>query len=166
MGKLIFAVIRLVVGLGILGGLRRRSDLLPPALRSVVLSLLLALAVVPPALILTFSVFRVIPAGQVGVKVLFGEVETAPLREGLNVAWNPLYDVVIMDTRVRFDAAYEKAVEGKGDAETAYNAKVASSLTPSLIHQQYLSRWDPRLPQYSLGANAVPFVQIPGEGKR
>ena|SRR2546425_12392062 len=110
MGKLIFAAIWLVVGLGLHGGLRRRADLLPVAFRSVVLSVVMVIAVAPPALIFIFSVFRVIPAGEVGVKVLFGQVDAVPLREGLNVVWNPLYDVVVMDTRVlkhqaRYDAA-------------------------------------------------------------
>ncbi len=49
-----------------------------------------------PAIILFFSVFRIIPAGHVGVKVLFGEVDSTPLREGLNLVLNPLYDVVVM----------------------------------------------------------------------
>jgi len=39
---------------------------------------------------------------------------------------------------------------------------VSSSLTPVLIQQQYLARWDGRLPQYSLGSSVVPFIQIPG----
>jgi hypothetical protein len=46
---------------------------------------------------------------------------------------------------------------------------VAASLTPVLIQQQYLARWDGRLPQYTLGGSgAVPFLQIPtpGEGRR
>ena len=30
------------------------------------------------------------------------------------------------------------------------------------VSQQYLARWDGRLPQYSFGGNAVPFVQVPG----
>ncbi len=44
-----------------------------------------------------------------------------------------------------------------------------ASLTPVLIQQQYLARWDGRLPQYTLGGSgAVPFLQIPtpGEGRR
>jgi len=53
------------------------------------------------------------------------------------------------------------ALRIKGEAEAAYNTKVASSLTPVLIQQQYLARWDGRLPQYSLGG-AVPLLQIPG----
>jgi hypothetical protein len=54
-----------------------------------------------------------------------------------------------------------EALRIKGDAEAAYNARVSASLTPSLIQQQYLARWDGRLPQYTLGGSAVPFVQIP-----
>src|SRR5258705_11956350 len=50
----------------------------------------LGLAIAVPAFIFIFSIFRIIPAGEVGVKVLFGQVETVPLREGLNVLWNPL----------------------------------------------------------------------------
>ena len=313
MGKLVFAAIVLLMGLASYFGVKRRADLLPGGLGSLVPRAILAVAIGVPALIFIFSIFRVIPAGQVGVKVLFGQVESVPLREGLNVLWNPLFDIVVMDTRVgkhtarydaaskdlqavhvemvlnarlipdkapevyktiglnyssviidpaaqevlkaqtathnaaeillrraaikndiqvgltqglakygvelkevslvniRFDAAYEKAVEAKqieeqkaeqkryeliqaqrqaeivaatakgkgdaalaeargvadalrikGEAEAAYNAKVASSLTPVLIQQQYLLRWDGRLPQYTLGGNAVPFVQIPG----
>lgn len=134
--KLIFAAVWLVVGLGVLGGLRRRSDLLPPALRSVVRPLMLALAVVPSALILVFSVFRIIPAGQVGVKVLFGETRVL----------QPVHVEMILNYRLVPERApevyrsiglgYERviidpAAQLKGDAEAAYNAKVASSLTPS-----------------------------------
>jgi regulator of protease activity HflC (stomatin/prohibitin superfamily) len=53
------------------------------------------------------------------------------------------------------------ALRLKGDAEAAYNTKVASSLTPVLIQQQYLARWDGRLPQYTIGSGAVPMLQIP-----
>jgi regulator of protease activity HflC (stomatin/prohibitin superfamily) len=313
MSKLVFAAVVLVAGLGLYGALRRQADRLPSGLRSVGPGLVLALAIGIPAAILVFSVLRIIPAGQVGVKVLFGQVETVPLREGLNLLWNPLYDIVIMDTRVgrhtakydaaskdlqavhvemvlnyrliperapevyrgiglgysaviidpaaqevlkantaihnaaeillkrpaikadiqqdlttwlakygielkeaalaniRFDPNYERAIEAKqieeqkaeqkryeliqaqrqaeivaaeakgkgdaareeargvaealrlkGEAEATYNAKVSSSLTPVLIQQQYLARWDGRLPQYSLGGNVVPFLSIPG----
>src|SRR5262249_39308748 len=54
------------------------------------------------------------------------------------------------------------ALRIKGEAEATYNARVAASLTPVVIQQQYLSRWDGRLPQYSLGGSTVPFLQIPG----
>jgi regulator of protease activity HflC (stomatin/prohibitin superfamily) len=319
MGKLVFAAIVFVVGYMLFVAVRRQRHLLPATLADAVPRVILAFAIGVPALILLFSIFRIIPAGQVGVKVLFGQVDPVPLREGLNVVWNPLYDIVTMDMRVlkhsarydaaskdlqavhvdmvlnyrvipdrapevfrsiglnfssviidpaaqevlkaqtathnaaeillkraaikndvqkdlttwlqkygielkeaalaniRFDAAYEKAVEAKqieeqkaeqkryelvqaqrqaeiaaaeakgkgdaareeargvaealrlkGEAEAAYNAKVAASLTASLLQQQYLSRWDGKLPQYSLGGSAVPFIQIPqgGEGRR
>ena len=313
MSKLIFAGIVLAVGVTAFLALERRRNLLPGPLGVVVPRLILVLTLAIPFLILTFSVLRVIPAGHVGVKILFGEVDPVPLREGLNIVWNPLYDVVDMDTRVmkhtarydaaskdlqavhvemvlnyrlvpdrapevyksiglaysnviidpaaqevlkantathnaaeillqrpaiksdvqrelsvwlakygvelkeaalaniRFDQNYEKAIEAKqieeqkaeqkryqliqaqrqaeimaaqakgkgdaareeargvadalrlkGEAEAAYNAKVASSLTGPLIQQQYLARWDGRLPQYTLGGNAVPLIQMPG----
>src|SRR5690242_1723510 len=109
MGKLIFAVIVFVIGLAIFRILRRQT-FLPPALAVVVPRLILAFSIGIPALIVFFSVFRIIPAGNVGVKVLFGKVDPQPLREGLNVVLNPLYDVVEMDVRVvkhtaRYDAA-------------------------------------------------------------
>ncbi|MBI2525423.1 MAG: hypothetical protein HYV93_05530 [Candidatus Rokubacteria bacterium] len=40
---------------------------------------------------------------------------------------------------------------------------MAASLTPVLIQQQDLARWDGRLPQYMLGGNASPLIQIPGQ---
>jgi regulator of protease activity HflC (stomatin/prohibitin superfamily) len=315
MSKLVLAGLVLLVGLGLHGMLRRRADALPPGLRTFGPRLVLLLALGVPALILLFSVFRVIPAGHVGVKVLFGQVDPTPLREGLNVVFNPLYDIVVMDGRVgkhaarydaaskdlqavhvemvlnyrlapdrapdvyrsigldyatviidpaaqevlkantathnaaeillrrpaikadiqrdltlwlakygvelkeaslaniRFDQAYEKAIEAKqieeqkaeqkryeliqaqrqaeiiaaaakgrgdaareeakgvaeatrikGDAEATYNARVSASLTPTLIQQQYLLKWDGRLPQYTFGGNALPLVQLPGGG--
>jgi regulator of protease activity HflC (stomatin/prohibitin superfamily) len=313
MSKLVFALVVLVVGIALQRILRRQADRLPGGIRSILPPLVGFLAVGVPVAIVVFSVLRIIPAGQVGVKVLFGQVDPTPLREGLNLVWNPLNDVVIMDARVdkhtakydaasndlqavhvemvlnfrlepdrapdvyraigleystriidpaaqevlkantalhnaaeilqkraaikldvqrdltvwlakygiemkevalaniRFDPAYEKAIEAKqieeqkaeqkryeliqaqrqaeivaaaakgkgdaareeakgvaeatrikGEAEAAYNAKVAASLTPTLIQQQYLARWDGRLPQYSLGSGVVPFLSLPG----
>ena len=313
MSKLIFAGVVFVVGMILHAALRRRADSLPGGLRTFAPRLVLLLAIGVPATILLFSVFRIIPAGHVGVKILFGQVDPTPLREGLNIVWNPLYDIVVMDTRVgkhsakydaaskdlqavhvemvlnyrlaadvapevyrsigidysekiidpaaqevlkantathnaaeillrraaikgdvqrdltiwlakygielkeaslaniRFDQAYEKAIEAKqieeqkaeqkryeliqaqrqaeivaaaakgrgdaareeakgvaeatrikGDAEATYNARVSASLTPTLIQQQYLAKWDGRLPQYTFGGNATPLVQVPG----
>ena len=73
------------------------------------------------------------------------------------------------------DAAREEAkgvaeaLRIKGEAEAAYNAKVAASLTQTLIQQQYLARWDGKLPQFMMGAGAPPLIQIPlppSEGRR
>lgn len=315
MGKLVFAALVCVAGVGAYAVLRRQGDRYTSGPLALVPTAVLGLAIAIPAAIFLFSIFRIIPAGEVGVKVLFGQVEPVPLREGLNVLWNPLYDVVTMDTRVlkhtakydaaskdlqavhvemvlnyrlipdrapevyrtigltfssviidpaaqevlkaqtathnaaeillfraaiktdiqtglaqglskygielkevslvniRFDANYEKAIEAKqieeqkaeqkryeliqaqrqaeivaatakgkgdaalaeakgvadalrikGEAEAAYNAKVSGSLSPVLIQQQYLARWDGRLPQYTFGGNAVPMIQIPGTG--
>ena len=315
MSKLVFATVVLAVGLALYGALHRRAQDLPVGLRTFGPRIVLALAIGVPAVILFFSVFRIIPAGHVGVKILFGQVDPIPLREGLNVVLNPLYDIEVMDTRVgkhvakydaaskdlqavhvemvlnvrlspdrapdvyksigrdysavivdpaaqevlkantaihnaaeillrrpaikadvqreltiwlakygielkeaslaniRFDQNYEKAIEAKqieeqkaeqkryeliqaqrqaeiiaaaakgrgdaareeakgvaeatrikGDAEAAYNARVSASLTQTLIQQQYLSKWDGRLPQYTFGGNAVPFVQLPASG--
>ena len=312
MGKLIFAAIVFAVGFALYNVLKR-PGLVPAPIAGVAARLVLALSIGIPAFIVLFSVLRIIPAGHVGVKVLFGQVEPQPLREGLNVVLNPLYDIVDMDVRVvkhtarydaaskdlqavhvemvlnyrvmpdrapevyrniglnfssviidpaaqevlkantathnaeeillqrpqiksdvqrdlttwlakyglemkeaalaniRFDPAYEKAVEAKqieqqkaeqkryeliqaqrqaeivaatakgtgdaalaeargvadalrlkGEAEATYNARVSASLSPVLIQQQYLARWDGRLPQYSFGGGAVPFVQVPG----
>lgn len=58
------------------------------------------------------------------------------------------------------DAAREKA-KGEGeatriraDAEATYNQKVSASLTPTLIQQRYLEKWDGKLPQFSMGSGA------------
>ncbi len=58
------------------------------------------------------------------------------------------------------DAAREKAkgeaeaTKIRGEAEANYNLKVAASLTPTLIQQRYLERWDGKLPQFSAGGGA------------
>src|SRR5262245_24417607 len=106
MGKLVFAGIVLGVGL-ILWAVLRRQPAFERSPLSLVPYAVLVLAVLTPLLVFGF---RIIPAGHVGVKVLFGQVDPVPLREGLNVLWNPLYDIVTMDTRVqkhaaRYDAA-------------------------------------------------------------
>ena len=41
----------------------------------------------------------------------------------------------------------------RGEAEAAYNQKVAASLTATLIQQRYLERWDGKLPQFSAGGS-------------
>jgi regulator of protease activity HflC (stomatin/prohibitin superfamily) len=76
------------------------------------------------------------------------------------------YELIQAQRQAEIVAAQAKgtadALRIKGEAEANYNGKVSSSLTPVLIQQQYLSRWDGRLPQYSLGGSVVPFIQIPG----
>ena len=100
MGKMILGGIILAVGLWWYMALRRQTDQLPPGARSVVPVVVLALALGVPVAMLLGALLWIIPAGHVGIKVLFGEVAPVPLREGLNLVWNPLYDIVLMDTRV------------------------------------------------------------------
>src|SRR3990172_10819256 len=110
MSKLIFAGVVLVIGLAIHRALRNRADVLPVGVRSTLLRGILLVAIGVPALVLAFSIFRIIPAGHLGVKVLFGQVEPIPLREGLNLVWNPLYDILTVDARVqKHSAKYDAA---------------------------------------------------------
>lgn len=46
-------------------------------------------------------------------------------------------------------------------AEAEYNAKVQQSLTPVMIQQQYLTKWDGRLPQFVTGTSGNMLMQIP-----
>ncbi|HXG50731.1 MAG TPA: prohibitin family protein [candidate division Zixibacteria bacterium] len=309
MTKLIFAGIMVVLGVGLGRLLGRMATRRPEVARSLDLAsrATFGAGVAVAVIVVVTSIFVVIPAGHVGVKVLFGNVDPQPLREGLNVVWNPLYDVVRMDTRVvkfqerydaaskdqqivhvvmalnfrllpdrapevyraigpnyvnvivaaaapevlkantakhnvaeilqqrqlikldvqkgltewlaryglalnevsladiRFDKKYEEAVEnaqiaernsvaadwnarariatlrGEGeaelekakgeaaakrlraDAEEYYNTKVAASLRPLVIQQQYLARWDGKLPQFLTGGGAQgPLLMLPG----
>ena len=90
MGKLVFAAIVLALGLGAWTTMRRQPQLFGAGAFALLPRLVLGLAIGVPVLVMLFSVLRVIPAGEVGVKVLFGQVEPVPLREGLNVVMNPL----------------------------------------------------------------------------
>jgi regulator of protease activity HflC (stomatin/prohibitin superfamily) len=311
MAKLIFAVVIAVVGVALSQILKRvaASDSIrrPEFVKWLNLASNVALfaGILIPAGIVIMSIFVVIPAGQVGVKVLFGNVESKPLQEGLNIIWNPLYDVIKMDARVvkfqdkydaaskdqqivhvtmalnfrllpdrapevykniglnfvnvivsaaapevlkantakhnvaeilqqrqlikidvqkgltewleryglalnevslsdiRFDKKYEEAVENaqiaernsvaadwnakakiatlrgdgeaemekakgeaaatrlRGDAEEYYNNKVSSSLRPVIIQQQYLTKWDGKLPQFMTGGGQGPLLMLP-----
>lgn len=316
MAKFIFAAFVLILGIAASQLLRRRIDenlteRKPQLAKSLEwashLSMILGVGIA--AAIVITSIFVVIPAGFVGVKVLFGNVDPRPLPPGLNIIWNPLYDVEKMDTRVqkfqeaydaaskdqqvvhvtmalnlrllperapevyrgigtnymgvivtaaapevlkantakhnvseilqqrqlikvdvqkgltewlarygldlkevsladiRFDKKYEEAVENaqiaernsvaadwnakaqivtlrgegeaemekakgeaaakrlRGDAEEYYNNKIAASLRPIVVQQQYLSRWDGRLPQFMTGSNSQgPLIMLPGGG--
>ena len=314
MGKLIFAAVFVIGGLIIgrlLRGIAARAEETGRGASygrslNIIAPLISGGGVLIGAGILILSIFVVIPAGQVGVKVLFGNVDPKPLTEGLNIIWNPLYDVIKMDTRVvkfqdkydaaskdqqivhvvmalnfrlladraaevyrtiglnyvhvivsaaapevlkantakhnvseilqqrqlikidvqkgltewleryglalqevslsdiRFDKKYEEAVENaqiaernsvaadwnakakiatlrgdgeaelekakgeaaakrlRGDAEEYYNNKVANSLRPVVIQQQYLAKWDGKLPQFVTGAGQGPLLMLPG----
>ena len=313
MAKLIFACVLVILGFVLSAVLKRMAqgagaNRRPEWVKSLELGshIMLAGGVLIGAFIVITSIFVVIPAGFVGVKVLFGNVDPKPLSPGLNIIWNPLYDVEKMDTRVvkfqekydasskdqqvvhvtmalnlrllpdrapevyrgigvnysnvivtaaapevlkantakhnvseilqqrqlikvdvqkgltewlaryglelkevsladiRFDQKYEEAVEAaqiaernsvaadwnakakivtlrgegeaelekakgeaaakrlRGDAEEYYNNKVSASLRSVLIQQQYLTRWDGKLPQFMTGNSQGPLLMLPG----
>ena len=83
-------------------------------------------------------------------------------------------EIVAAQAKGQGDAAREKAkgdaeaIRIRGAAEAEYNQKVAASLTPTLIQQRYLERWDGKLPQFSAGGStpgvffSFPVPQTPG----
>ena len=76
------------------------------------------------------------------------------------------YELVQAQRQAEIAAAKAKgegdALRIKGEAEATYNAQVAASLTPVLIQQQYLSRWDGKLPVYMLSERNGVLLQLPG----
>ena len=57
------------------------------------------------------------------------------------------------------------ALRLRAAAEAEYNAKVTQSLTPTLIQQQYLAKWDGHLPQFVTGSGGNLLMQIPTPGR-
>jgi hypothetical protein len=86
-----------------------------------------AVAIGVAALIFLLSIFRVIPAGQVGVKVLFGQVDPSPLREGLNVLWNPLLQAVHVEMVLNYRVVAERAPEVYRSIGLGYSSVIIDS---------------------------------------
>ena len=57
------------------------------------------------------------------------------------------------------------ALRLRAAAEAEYNSKVTQSLTPTLIQQQYLAKWDGKLPQFVTGSGGNLLMQIPAPGR-
>jgi len=57
------------------------------------------------------------------------------------------------------------AMRLRAAAEAEYNTKVTQSLTAVMIQQQYLTKWDGRLPQFVTGTGSNLLMQIPMPGK-
>ena len=51
------------------------------------------------------------------------------------------------------------ALKIKADGEAYYNRVISSSLTPALIQQGAIEKWNGELPQYN-GGGSVPFINI------
>ena len=54
-----------------------------------------------------------------------------------------------------------KALKSKGDAEAEYNRKIAASLSPLIVQQMMLDKWDGKLPVY--GTMPTLFKDIAGK---
>jgi len=86
------------------------------------------------AVIILLAAITVVPAGHVGVVVLFGKIRPAPLNPGLHII-NPLANVVKMETRLleytMSKASADGAVRGDDaiDALTSEGLKVRLDLT-------------------------------------
>jgi regulator of protease activity HflC (stomatin/prohibitin superfamily) len=97
------------------------------------------------------------------------EEQNAQKKEYLLVQERIDADIAITKAKGVGDAAKARAqgdaeaLRIKGKAEADYNKKVASSLTPILIQQQYLETWDGKLPRFMLGDKTLPLVQLPEE---
>ncbi len=50
----------------------------------------------------------------------------------------------------------------RGDAEEYYNNKISASLRPIVVQQQYLNRWDGKLPHFMTGNSQGPLIMLPG----
>lgn len=59
---------------------------------------------------------------------------------------------------------HARALRVKADAEAYYNEKVTRSLTPLLVQQRFLEKWEGKLPQIMGGNNLVPFINVPLPG--
>jgi regulator of protease activity HflC (stomatin/prohibitin superfamily) len=95
-------------------------------------------------------------------------VENAQIAERNSVAadWNAKAKIVTL--RGEGEAELEKAKGEaaakrlRGDAEEYYNTKIAGSLRPVVIQQQYLGKWDGKLPQFMTGNSQGPLIMLPG----
>jgi regulator of protease activity HflC (stomatin/prohibitin superfamily) len=95
-------------------------------------------------------------------------VENAQIAERNSVAadWNAKAKIVTL--RGEGEAELEKAKGEaaakrlRGDAEEYYNNKIAASLRPVVIQQQYLGKWDGKLPQFMTGNSQGPLIMLPG----
>jgi len=105
MFKLILAVVLVLGGIGGLFASKKLKDTIPQKYTKWSSITCLVFGVLG----FVFSTLVAVPAGHVGVPVLFGEVKQVALSEGLNVI-NPLYNVVKMDTRVmKHEGQYDAA---------------------------------------------------------
>lgn len=129
MGTLLLAAILLLVGLGLIissratvpglgavATMRRPAGLVAIALAFVVVAL---------------GSFVTVDAGQLGVKVFFGRVESDVLENGFHVI-NPLTEVVMMDGRTQAYTMSGRANEGQVQGDDAISVLSGDGLTLKL----------------------------------
>jgi regulator of protease activity HflC (stomatin/prohibitin superfamily) len=94
-------------------------------------------------------------------------VEAAQIAERNSVAadWNAKAKIITL--RGEGEAELEKAKGEaaakrlRADAEEYYNNKISTSLRPVVIQQQYLGKWDGKLPQIVTGGGQGPLLMLP-----
>lgn len=53
-----------------------------------------------------------------------------------------------------------KAMKVKADAESYYNRTIAASLSPMIIQEDWIEKWDGELPTYMGGGNSIPMLNF------
>lgn len=53
-----------------------------------------------------------------------------------------------------------KAQKIKADAEAYYNRTIAASLSPMIIQEDWIEKWDGKLPQMQTGSNMIPMINF------
>ena len=53
-----------------------------------------------------------------------------------------------------------KAQKNKADAEAYYNRTIAASLSPMIIQEDWIEKWDGKLPQMQAGSNMIPMINF------
>ena len=55
-----------------------------------------------------------------------------------------------------------EAMQIKADAEAYYNKTIAASLSPMIVQEDWIEKWDGKLPQYMLGESGASVLISPG----
>ena len=58
-----------------------------------------------------------------------------------------------------------KALKIKADAEAYYNRTIAASLSPLIIQEDWIEKWDGKVPAFTGGNNSIPMINFQMGGK-
>lgn len=124
------------------------------------------------------SMFKTIPAGQVGVKTLFGKVDDKVLYSGLNVV-NPLVEITPFDVKTQnytMSAVHDEGLKSGDDAIRVLSAdglevtidlsvlfKVSASQAPEILRQigdDYLDKIVRPVSRTAIRDNAVSYEAV------